>query len=330
MTELGIAIVGCGAIVQNNHLPALARAPGCRAAWFVDPDLDRARELGQGADAGWSADIEGIPAGIDAALVAVPNHLHAEVSAALVRRGLHVMCEKPMAISVAQGEEILAAVEATGKCFAVGHQLRYLSSILELRRLLAEADLGPMQHVDLALGWRFAWRSRTDFYLRQELAGGGVMTDLGCHVLDLAAWLFGGIRQARMTALIPPAGGARMDLGATVQLEFDSGLPATLRASRMSHLENAVTVRCANGFVRASLEGADVTLKVDGSALCRGRGGVRLQAAATDPHQELWTRFRAAAMDGDDAGELCDARAGLDCVRLLATLYDNHIEQRDP
>jgi predicted dehydrogenase len=123
-SDLQLAIVGCGRIVENNHLPALAKISNASLVWVVDSDVERARAIGRRVGAGWSKDVIQIPDSIDAALVAVPNHLHVHLCEELLERGIHVLCEKPMAIASVECAGIVKTVERTQKLFAVVHQLR--------------------------------------------------------------------------------------------------------------------------------------------------------------------------------------------------------------
>src|SRR4051794_39425130 len=103
MQKLRIAVVGCGAVAQIHHLPALAASENAEAVLLVDNDESRARALAERFGVpGVTTDFREIPGRADAAIVALPNNLHAPVAIELLRRGVPVLVEKPMAMTSAQ------------------------------------------------------------------------------------------------------------------------------------------------------------------------------------------------------------------------------------
>jgi len=202
MQPIRLAIVGCGAIVENNHLPALRTCPEWQLACLVDANQERVQGLARDYGCQGLTDITKIPAEIEVVLVAVPNHLHGSLVQHFLQNDCHVLCEKPMTITSQEGGKLLALSGVRRRLLVVGHQLRFLPSVQLLRKMLRSGDLGNIQHIDLAMGWASQWQSVTNFYEDHALAGGGVMLDLGCHLLDLAFYLFGDLnRDDRASAL---------------------------------------------------------------------------------------------------------------------------------
>lgn len=318
-----LAIVGCGAIVENNHLPALAQIPEISIAYFVDNDTERASALAERHGAKWARDIQDISPEINAALVAVPNHLHAEISIALLNRGLHVLCEKPMAVSKEQCKAICSAVSQSRRIFGVVHQMRFLPTILELKRLLEEDRLGKIDHVDISYGSKYAWLSKTNFYNDSRLAGGGVTMDTGCHLLDLAYYLFGDIHSAEMDALWDSSNRHRMDTAATIQVKFFSGLTGTLRVSRLATLENEVRVQGQNGFIRASLGDSQLTMNIEGTPLSPNNHAANISTQERDPFVELWMRFLKYIAHCKTGNDLCGSDEGMHLLKIIENLYKN-------
>src|SRR5262245_15091863 len=112
---LSLAVVGCGAIAEFAHLPAAAGLDGLRVTALVDRDLGRAEALarrhGVPQAAAEPAQLDARP---DAALVALPHHLHGPVSREFLRQGVHVLVEKPMALRLAECDAMIEAAEAAG------------------------------------------------------------------------------------------------------------------------------------------------------------------------------------------------------------------------
>src|SRR5579875_2882350 len=135
---LRIALIGCGAISQQIHLPILAGHEEIKLAALVDRDTGRARELAKGygvetvlGDAG-----ELHPDDIDAAIVATPPFHHAPCTIALLRRGIHVLVEKPMATNYADALAMVEAAEETGMVLSVGFFRRLMPSMRMFKALL--------------------------------------------------------------------------------------------------------------------------------------------------------------------------------------------------
>jgi oxidoreductase len=125
---------------------------------------------------------------VDLAVVAVPNHLHAEVAGALLATGIAVFLEKPVCLTAAEADT-LAAAERSGGMLLAGSAARHRGDVAALRRALP--DLGELRHVDL--GWvRARGVPRAGgWFTRRDKAGGGALFDLGWHLLDTLAFLLG-------------------------------------------------------------------------------------------------------------------------------------------
>ena len=246
-SQLRLAVVGCGAITTLHHLPAIAAADGVQAAVLVDVDGERARKLaGRFGVPEVAVDIRGLAGRVDAAIVALPNHLHAPVSIDLLRRGIHVLVEKPMAINVRECDEMIAAAEAAGAVLAVGHEFRFFDSSLLVRNLLRDGLLGEIRRFGMSQGVIPRWPFATDFFLKKETAGGGVLADYGAHVLDLLLWWLGD--WADVEYRDDAMGGVESDC--EMRLTMRSGVTGAVEISRTRNLRNT----CVFEGSRATLE----------------------------------------------------------------------------
>ncbi len=136
---------------------------------------------------------------IDAVDICVPNNLHKEISIAAAKAGKMILCEKPLAMSVAEGEEMCAAVEAAGVANMVWYNYRRVPAVSLAKQLIDEGRLGQVFHyranflqdwtinADVPQGGAATWR------LDAEAAGSGVTGDLLAHCIDTALWLNGDI-----------------------------------------------------------------------------------------------------------------------------------------
>src|SRR5688500_11678286 len=129
MQKVRLAVLGCGAVAQIHHLPAISASEPAEAAVVVDADAERARTVAGRFGVSESAtDYHQVLDRIEAAVIALPNSLHAPVAVDLLRRGVHVLVEKPMALSGREAGEMIAAAEAGGAVLAVGLDFRFFDS----------------------------------------------------------------------------------------------------------------------------------------------------------------------------------------------------------
>ena len=205
-----LVVVGAGAVAQVAHLPALRRLPGVEVAAICDNDSAKAQALAtrfQVPDA--YDDIEDVLrfARADAAVVCTPNHLHESHVLAALAAGLHVLCERPLALSAAGVERVLKASERYGKRVMVGMNHRFRSDVQAVRSFLAGGELGTIQAI------RGAWHTfqpapqLPTWRLRRQEAGGGAVLDLGVTLLDLGLWLAGWPAPKRVSAHVLRSGG---------------------------------------------------------------------------------------------------------------------------
>ena len=245
--KLRLAVVGCGAVATIHHLPAIAVSERVEATVLVDADAGRARALAERFGVPEvSTDFKDLPGKVDAAVVALPNSLHAPVSIELLRRGVHVLVEKPMAMNVRECDERIAAAGEGRAVLAVGLDFRFFDSSLLVRNLLKDGLLGEIRCFEMHQGVIPRWPFATDFLLKKELAGGGVLADFGVHVLDLLLWWLGD--WADVEYRDDAMGGIESDC--EMRLTMRSGVSGTVEISRTRNLANT----CVFEGTRATLE----------------------------------------------------------------------------
>lgn len=190
-TSIRIGVVGAGAIAIHGHIPSFQAAPGAQIAAICDTNLERAQAAAAkfGIPAAYSdyrAMIE--QANLDAISIGVPNALHAPVALHALDRGLHVMSEKPMATTVADGEAMVAAAKKAGKVLAVNMSNRPRPEVLFVRQLVAEGRLGKISYALGRIIRRNGIPGFGSWFTRRELAGGGALMDIGVHMLDMVMY----------------------------------------------------------------------------------------------------------------------------------------------
>jgi glucose-fructose oxidoreductase len=237
--KLGVALVGLGYYSRAELGPALKLTNHCRLAGVVTGDRAKgeqwAKEYGFSEKSIYNyetmARIADDPA-IDIVYVVTPNSMHAEQTILAAKAGKHVICEKPMAISVAESDAMIAACRAAKVKLSIGYRLHFDPFHQELKRHAQEKDWGPFMKMTGANGFtmgRKVWRAE------RKLAGGGPLMDMGVYCVQEACLAAGEVAPVAVTAREHPK--TRPEIFADVEegldwtMEFASGAKAELMTS---------------------------------------------------------------------------------------------------
>jgi len=231
---LRVAVIGAGAIAQVAHLPVLRKLPGMEVAAICDSDLGKAQALASRFEVKDTYDdIEDVLRYVhaDAVVICTPNHLHESHIIAALSGGKHVLCERPLALSVDGVERVLKISEKTGKRVMVGMNHRFRSDVQAVRGFLAGGDIGAIQAV--RGGWYTFRPSRQmlGWRLRRQEAGGGAFLDLGLTVLDLGLWMAGWPAVKRVAAHFPGRTSDAVEDLACAVIVGENGMSITIDVS---------------------------------------------------------------------------------------------------
>jgi predicted dehydrogenase len=269
--RLRIALIGCGAVAEHYHLPALLASPEVDVVALVDTSIGRAQVLASRSNIpGAFASHTDLAGKIDLAVVAVPNAQHEHVAIDLLDAGVHVLVERPMARTTAECERMIAAGQR-GQVLAVGHHFRFFPIARFARDWFAATPFGSIQRVDVRQSAGGSCLNAPDA-LSQD-AGGGALLAFGVNVLDLLWWWFGELRVVSYRD--DAAGGVE----AEAQCEFAlvDGTPVHVELSRLRNMRNTFIVECARGTVEIGIhEPAVVRVSV-------GDTGAALIGSVPDP-----------------------------------------------
>jgi predicted dehydrogenase len=187
-------IVGAGAIATRGHIPSLQRIPGAQVVAICDTNLERARQAARqfGIPHAFD-DFRAVAAHpeVDAITIGVPNIFHAPATLAALEAGKHVLCEKPLATTVADGEAMVAAAGRAGKILAINMSGRPRPEFLAMRAAVQEGRLGKVSYALSRRMRRSGIPGFGSWFTRKELAGGGATMDIGVHMLDAVLWIMG-------------------------------------------------------------------------------------------------------------------------------------------
>lgn len=237
--KLRLGIVGCGQIVRQLHLPAIALVPAIQVAVLIDRDIDLAQDLAAKFDlqVAISNDIA-LCQQVDAALIALPHALHAPIATTLLNKGLHVLVEKPMATSVQEAQAMIEAAQQADVVLAVGLMRHFYSNMRFVKRALDSDMFGAVKRVWAEESVPFDRIQAPAFYVDRNTPGSGVLADTGAHSLDLLLWWFGDVSQ--VSYWDDNRGG--VEANCRLELEFESGVSGIVELSRMRRLRNIVRI----------------------------------------------------------------------------------------
>lgn len=324
-----VAILGCGAVTVRNHLPAILSRQDAAVRLLVDIDTDRARALAASYDIPHAADdYSALIDEFDGAIVALPNHLHASVGCDLLRHGKHVLMEKPMALTSGECDALIEASSEGKALLAIGLWRRQLSAGRLARAIIQSGMLGALRSFDIEDGDVYGWPVASDFPFRRDKAGGGVLMDMGPHVLDQVRWWLG---PCEVVAYEDDAfGGVEADCRVT--LRTAGGIEGVVVLSRLRTLRNSAIMRAENGELEVSLTENRLAVRVlEPERLVAGAATLRY----SPPPQSVVDLFEAQLADWLAAvrGEATTIAGGYDgwnAVVLIEQCYARRVAVLQP
>ena len=225
-SEVRLGLIGVGAVPQTAHLPILSKMRGARLVALCDNDGGKARAIAERYDVrDVFTDIDDLLEleELDAVVVATPNHLHEPHVLAALKGGVHVLCGRPLALSVRGVERILAAAEKAERIVQVDNHNRFRADTQILSQFLSGGELGRMSGV--RAGSYQVKRAMGDWRYRRPEAGGGAFMELGYPLLDLALWFADFPAPVRVSAQMERARGATaVEDSMLVHLECAAGI----------------------------------------------------------------------------------------------------------
>ncbi len=323
--KLGWAIVGLGSLAINQILPAFARAEKSRVVALVSghPDKARALALRYGVAPKSLYDYQGYDAlrdnpEVDVVYVVLPNSMHAEYTIRAHQAGKHVLCEKPMATTAADCQAMIDAARKAERKLMVAYRCRYEPFNQEMIRMAREQELGPVKVVVADHG--FSIGDPTQWRLKQAMAGGGSLMDIGIYSLQAARYVTGEepVEIAAMSYTTP--GDERFkEVEETInfQLRFPSGVLANCTSSYGFSGQNRYRVIATKGWFE--LEPAT---SYTGLRLRVRRGNVLEER--TLPQRDHFAlemdHLSQCVMDGQEP--LTPGEEGLRDLKLMTAIYE--------
>ncbi|MHB8960573.1 MAG: Gfo/Idh/MocA family protein [Candidatus Limnocylindrales bacterium] len=302
MTRLRWGILSTADIALTKVIPGMRRAQRCEVLAIASRDGVRARTAANAHRIARAYDsYEALLADpdVDAVYIPLPNHLHATWAIAAARAGKHVLCEKPLAMTSSEAQEIVDACRASGVLLMEAFMYRLHPSWVAARELLASGRIGRLRSVD---SW-FSYFNDDPANIRNiQAAGGGALYDIGCYCVNLSRMLFGGEpdRVAASTVRDPALG---VDVLTSGILEFGDGV-ASFTCSTRVEPDQRVDIYGTSGRISIEIpfnippDRPTHLSVVAGGDPPVAPGVERMEFAAADPYGVEADAFAAAVLDG--------------------------------
>jgi UDP-N-acetyl-2-amino-2-deoxyglucuronate dehydrogenase len=331
-----IGLAGCGRI-SRNHFDAIEKIDGLELAAVCDVIAERAREVGERYDVPWFESVEDMLRAVecDAVALCTPSGLHPTHGILAARAGKHVICEKPMAISLEDADALVRECDAARVQLFVVKQNRLNPAIQLLKRAVDRGRFGRIYLANTTVRWtrpqeyydQAPWRGTWEF-------DGGAIMNQASHYVDLIQWLVGPVESVMAKTATLARRIATEDTGVAV-LKFRSGALGVIEVTMLTYprnLEGSITILGEKG-----------TVKVGGTAVNRVEHWTfadyddddkLVDAAATSPPtvygfgHEGYYRNVLAVLRGDGKAET-DGRAGRKSLELILGIYESAKTGRD-
>lgn len=352
MRPIRLAVIGAG-YFGSELARIAARNPAFQLTHVVDPH--RGAQLAQELGASYRQDerIDAITDQIDALIIATPNHAHAAPALAAARAGVHVFCEKPIALSQGDCEAMVSAAKQAGVVFMAGHVTRFMPGVREAITRIRAGEIGELLLGHTArTGWEPAASGAVSWKKQRAYSGGHLFHHI--HELDLLQAVMGTPKRATMIGgnyVHHGAGHGDEDDIIIATLEFDGAVAiaewgsamhwpehyalfsGTAGAIRIDLSESLVTLRDAKGNTRSwPLHGSDAENDERRSSYAATSGGGGVTYGKPSEQVPTWLctimeeelQLFAAAITGDelaeDAAALLDGSAATSSITTAAAL----------
>lgn len=264
-----IGILGCGKIAQVRHIPEYAANPDCQLVGFYNPTKSRAEDMAAkygGLAYDTAEELLANPE-IDAVSVCAANYAHAALSIQALKAGKHVLCEKPMAVTLEDCEAMIAAAKAAGKRLMIGQNQRLAPTHVKARQILESGQMGKVLAFQSTFGhggpesWSMD-KSANTWFFKKSAAAFGSMADLGIHKIDVIRYLVGSeitsvySKQAVLDKKFPDGTPIEVDDNSIEVLSFANGATGTVTTSWTCYGEeyNMTTLFCEKGLMKLYMD----------------------------------------------------------------------------
>jgi predicted dehydrogenase len=320
MKTLNWGLIGAGDIARKRIAPALRDLPSCNLVAVNRARAELAEEFAREFGAKkWFTDWEELLGDdeIEAVYIATPVFLHAAQTVTAAEAGKHVLCEKPMALSVADCDRMIAAGRANNVRLGIAYYRRFYPVVERAKELIKSGALGKITLAQVNAFEFFNPPPAHPRYwlLEREKSGGGPMMDFGCHRLEVLTNLFGDVKELK--SLVSNAVFEReVEDTASVLLQFESGTCANLTVTHAAREpQDTLDIFGTEGSIHIPvLNGAELKLRIGNEEK------TEIHAPHVNFHQPLIEDFTEAVLNNREP--VITGEIGREIARLEEEIYN--------
>ena len=324
MNKLKFALVGTGGIAQT-YAQAFRTSDCCRLVAVADTNQKSARAFAEPFGANAFTDYKTLAekAEFDAVIISTPPNTHAEIAGFFMNRGKHVLCEKPLCLSVGEAKQMIETAEKTGVVFTMATKFRYCADVVKAKAILASGVLGEIVQFENAFTAKVdmskRWNSDT------EISGGGVLIDNGTHSVDIIRYFLGAITEV-----------LAVETGKTQNLSVDEnvkmfaktadGIAASvdLTWGINKELPNFISIYGTSGTLHIGWQASKYKLNSSPDWTIFGKGYDKVQA-----FRSKLENFRNAILEGEELlTKPADARASVEVIEAAYKSLNQNLWQK--
>jgi predicted dehydrogenase len=325
---IGYCMVGLGRISMQHFMPALKSSKMGRLTALVSGHRDKAEKMA--AEYGlpvkniYSYDNYDAIIGnkdIDAVYIALPNSMHAEYTIRAAKAGKHVLCEKPMATSVADCQAMIDACRKANRKLMIAYRCQYEPTNLHAIRLIREGKLGKIEAIESANGFNIRpneWR------LDRKLAGGGPLMDMGVYSLNACRYLTGeepSVLEGYSSVIDRDGRFNEVEENLSWTMKFPSGIVASCNTSYGANMPGFFRLHGSKGMIH--MEPAFAYQGQHLTAALQGEPAIDEVCADRDPSQFVREADHFAECILRNKEPKTPGEEGLEDMKLMAAIYSS-------
>jgi D-xylose 1-dehydrogenase (NADP+, D-xylono-1,5-lactone-forming) len=316
-------VLGPGFIATRAVIPAIQQVPNSRVLAVASSNEERARVAAfrfgiERAYHGYQALLD--DPDVDVVYIALPNHLHREWTIRAALAGKHVLCEKPLAMTTAECDEMIATCRQANALLMEAVMYRFHPRMLYLKQMLEAGELGDIRFLHAAFSFPFGAPGNYRAYAQ---FGGGALLDVGSYCINAARWLIGSEPDSAQSVISYSQ--ETTDLSTSAILHFGENVSAHIQCSFVAAEHQTIEVVGFAGAVTAPL--AFTAWRDDTTALMIQRGMVfeRREFVPADPYQLMVEHFTECVIE--EKPLLYPPEDGRATLRVLDMLRNSEIAQ---
>ena len=314
MKKLKFALIGTGGIAQT-YAQAFQSSDCCKLVAVADVRRESAEAFAEPFGAKSYNDYKTLAENetIDAVIISTPPNTHPEIAIYFMQRGVNVLCEKPLCLSVTEAKEMIACAETSNVCFTMATKFRYVEDVIKAKAMIASGVLGNI------VQFENAFTARVDMSRRwnsdSAISGGGVLMDNGTHSVDIIRYFLGEIEEV---LALETGGTQNLSVDENVKLlaKTKNGIAASvdLTWGINKELPNFISVYGTNGTLHIGWRESKYKLNSNPDWTIFGKGYDKVQA-----FKAKLENFRNAILEGEEL--LTKPEDALASVEVIEAAY---------